>query len=140
MSNQKFGPLVREAVWKAFGKRCLFCEKPITLGDMNLDHLIPESLSGHPEELKDLLERTGSENLDIFSLSNISPTCQTCNLKKYDLIISDRRLMLLLSIIESKQSAVEFYLKKPQRYIVLPVSFPMLKNRLTPGSLLRKIL
>jgi hypothetical protein len=115
VSNQKFDNQVREAIWKAFGKKCLFCNENVLLGELHLDHLIPEYLSDHPEKLKELLKRTGSQNLDIFSLSNIAPTCAICNLQKTKIIFNDNRLMLLLSKIESKQDSIESYLKKTTR-------------------------
>ncbi|MCW5871834.1 MAG: restriction endonuclease [Candidatus Eremiobacteraeota bacterium] len=67
------------------GERCYLCHRIITLGDFEIDHIIPESLKEKPPELNGLLNLLGlPQGFDIDSAENWLPACRGCNRYKRD--------------------------------------------------------
>jgi hypothetical protein len=68
----------RYAVYVLGGDRCVWCGRPITFSEMELDHLIPKSLSG--DELSEVLGMHGlPSGYDLESIENLVPSCRKCN-------------------------------------------------------------
>lgn len=53
----------RLEIWKKYNGHCAYCETEIDLCNMQIDHIKPK-VSGHP---------------DVDEISNLIPTCSTCN-------------------------------------------------------------
>lgn len=55
---------IRERVIARDGAICCYCEHPLSLGEITLDHLIPASLGG------------------LFNFTNLTVACQPCNIRR----------------------------------------------------------
>lgn len=89
MSNYKFTPAERAAIYSIHGERCYLCEQPINLKTMEVDHILPESLLAKPEELKAALDAFDlPQSFDINSYGNWLPACRACNRAKKDRIFN----------------------------------------------------
>lgn len=87
MSNYKFSPAERAAIYSTHGEKCYLCSKPLNLKTMEVDHIIPESLLKKPEELQNALKAFGlPSNFNINSFANWLPACGPCNGTKNDLV------------------------------------------------------
>lgn len=84
MAQQKFDIDFREALWKAHGKRCIYCREPVRLFDMRIDHVIPEHLAhGDPDRRIAVLEEIGlPPDFNIRGHGNLAPSCDQCNSTK----------------------------------------------------------
>lgn len=81
MSDYKFNDRERYAVYMIHGSKCYMCKKPIDLGSMHVDHIIPESLDGR--KLQEALEAYGLDSdFDVNTPANWMPCCPSCNLSK----------------------------------------------------------
>lgn len=62
--RKRFSPATRHEVWQRFGKHCAYCGQPITLKEMQIDHVNP-------------IDRGGTNDID-----NLYPACRMCNFYK----------------------------------------------------------
>jgi hypothetical protein len=70
-------------VYRTWGKRCVWCKRPITYRSLEIDHLVPKSLAGG--ELNRALADYGlPASFDIYALPNLVPSCRPCNGSKGD--------------------------------------------------------
>lgn len=84
MSTYKFKYAERYAVWTVHRERCWLCRTPVGLADVQIDHVIPESLEGSPE-LPGILREMGlPSDFAINSYENWMPAHAACNLRKSD--------------------------------------------------------
>ncbi len=82
MAKTSFSYAQRFAIYTTHGEKCWLCEKAVDLTDMEIDHVIPESLEGKPE-LADILKNFGlPEDFDLNSYLNLMPAHDGCNRKK----------------------------------------------------------
>lgn len=87
MSTYKFSPAERAAIYSTHGEKCYLCGTPINLKTMEVDHILPESLVGKPNELQAALNAFGlPSDFDINSFANWLPACRPCNGTKKDLV------------------------------------------------------
>ena len=87
MPKYAFTPAERWAVFTAHGTshgtRCWLCGEPVDFATMEVDHVLPEQLALHPQQLKAVLAVFGlPENFDINSFENWLPAHHHCNLQK----------------------------------------------------------
>lgn len=71
-------PGLRFAIFTAWPERCVWCRRPITFKEMEVDHLIPKSLS-HAELAEALSLHGLSPTYDVLSEENLAPSCGDCN-------------------------------------------------------------
>lgn len=69
----KYSNKRRKIVYEKFNGHCSYCGKKLNFDDMQIDHHVPKNKNG------------GSD------IHNLYPSCQNCNLLKYDLSIEDFR-------------------------------------------------
>lgn len=75
----------------------------MSFAELEIDHLIPESLSNDPGVLQALLARLGlPPNFDLRSLDNLVPTHRECNRRKSDLAFSEASLRYYLELIRTR--------------------------------------
>ena len=86
MSTYRFSDAERYAVFTVHGERCWLCGEPVGLLDMEVDHVIPESLEGG-QELADLLQQLGlPDDFDLNHFNNWMPAHRRCNREKSNAI------------------------------------------------------
>lgn len=112
MSYQVFDQSFREAIWRAYHKKCFYDGRPLLFSMMHIDHLIPEHLLEKPSELAALLARLGMNEFDIRSPLNLVPTCQTCNANKGGMLVVDNQLILFLNQVRERQEKLESILSE----------------------------
>lgn len=101
MSKLTSDDLVRAALWEAYGKRCFWHGEPIAFAELEVDHLIPESLEKKPLELKKILKSASlPTDYDLQGLQNLVPSCGTCNGKKSAEVYKIPRLISLVQLVE----------------------------------------
>lgn len=66
------GKINRDKVWNKYGKRCGYCGKELKLNEMQVDHIIPQSV------------RRKYPNGVVDSEYNLMPSCRRCNHYKRD--------------------------------------------------------
>lgn len=73
--------LTRLALFERWGETCVWCGRPLIFADMEVEHLLPKSLTG--DELAAALRLHGRpQDLDLDSLENLAPSCGPCNRTK----------------------------------------------------------
>lgn len=71
----------REMVYKKLNGKCAYCGEDIKLKDMQIDHIIPQSLfwgnikSNH--KVPSFLSHLGED--DVHHIDNLNPACRVCN-------------------------------------------------------------
>jgi hypothetical protein len=87
---------------------CPYCSKPIeSIAALEVEHVIPETLAGHPARLKDLLGRLGVPDLQINSYRNWLPVHgRPCNRNKEDTVYSDTTLLNYLELARKREPHV----------------------------------
>ena len=74
----------RYAVFTVHRERCWLCREPISLSEMEVDHIVPESLEG-TEELREVIaEMRLPRDFRTNSHSNWRPAHRSCNRQKAD--------------------------------------------------------
>ena len=84
----------REQVYKKFNGHCAYCGKEITIKEMQIDHVYPKRLDSLYEWSEEIKQKRPK---DIDSISNLMPSCRTCNhYKRAGTLESFRDLMRTL--------------------------------------------
>lgn len=107
MSKHRFSYIERYALWKAYDGRCFYCEKPVDLRDMTVDHILPEWLSEHPVKLRQLCQEYDiHENFPRFQINDfanwVPAHALKCNVRKGDRIFPKRMTLLLLEDVQRR--------------------------------------
>ncbi len=86
MANYQFSQAERYAVFTVHRERCWLCDEPVSLSDMEIDHIIPDSLEG-TRELDRIFEAFNlPEEFTLQSYENWLPAHRRCNRKKRALV------------------------------------------------------
>ncbi len=103
MAKQRFSIAFREALWEVHGKKCLYCKKSLRFFELEVDHVLPESLQGDPEKLGLVLRDLGlGESFDLLGYENLAPACRRCNGDKGDELFRVGSPLITLSRVSSK--------------------------------------
>lgn len=74
---------VRYALWQAYKKKCAICGEPISYMQLQIDHIIAESIEkNHDEFNRALIKYDLDEDFKLNSLYNLRPACGYCNREK----------------------------------------------------------
>ncbi len=96
MSDYKFSPNERYAIYTVYGPNCYLCNKPLALKEMHVDHILPESLERRPDALASALDGLGlPEDFCLNDYGNWLPACQGCNSKKRAAVFEAVPIILL---------------------------------------------
>ncbi|WCM62423.1 hypothetical protein [Paenibacillus polymyxa] len=82
-------PAVRYAIYKAYGEKCFYLDRPLDKNFYTLDHIIPEKYKKQPEALAQYLGELGyTETFHVNSLENLVPAERLFNtrVKRDDLL------------------------------------------------------
>lgn len=70
--------VMRVALLSAWNNRCAWCRRAVAVDEIEIDHVLPESLKGG--DLLDALRLHGKPgSYDLQSTSNLVPSCRRCN-------------------------------------------------------------
>jgi hypothetical protein len=103
----KFKTSQRIAIWRAWDKSCYLCETPVRYFDLDIDHVVPESLLKKPAELQKLRDDLGIDaaipNFQINHFCNWAPVHRRpCNGTK-----TDYHAPITLFILKKVQTKLE---------------------------------
>ena len=82
MSTYPFSRAERYAVFTVHREACWLCGEPVGLGEMQVDHIIPERLDGRPELEAVKRDLALSDAFQINSFENWKPAHARCNRDK----------------------------------------------------------
>lgn len=108
MAEQTFSSEFRHALWKTYGCACFYGKELISLEEMEVDHLVPESLAKDEETLKVFLAENGlAWDFDVRGASNLVPSCGAHNLRKSNKKLPPGAMAIFLMQARAKAPAVE---------------------------------
>jgi mRNA-degrading endonuclease RelE of RelBE toxin-antitoxin system len=146
MSQQKFENPDREALWDTHGRKCFHCGCALLLlREMEVEHIIPESLADDQQALAELLKRIGLDpGFDVRGFENLAPSCKLCNSRKSDSLLPDRAIVIALTDIKRKLPALEKRLQKQQvarsiESVLRTIDKSIRAGKFTKGALLREL-
>lgn len=65
-------------IYRTWGKCCVWCKRPLLFTSLEIDHVVPKSLTD--EKLNQALADYGlPSSFDIYALPNLVPSCRPCN-------------------------------------------------------------
>lgn len=107
MANKGFSAAQRWAIYTVHGERCYLGTEPLHLVEMEIDHIIPESLLSHPKKLAAALkEFCLPPDFDLNSYENLLPACRRCNNLKRETVFKPT-LLVQLNLDKAKDKAPE---------------------------------
>jgi HNH endonuclease len=94
--NDKDNWIVRQAIWECHDCRCAYWGHPIELDDMQIDHILPESLDKEPLKKIQVLEQYKlDQDFILNSLENYVPSSRKANREKGKSILPTATDLLL---------------------------------------------
>ncbi|MBD8699019.1 HNH endonuclease [Sphingomonas sp. CFBP 13714] len=133
MAKQQLNAITREAIWKAHGGRCFYCDHPVRFADIEIDHFIAESTS--VGELERLIEAgVLPHGFDILGHENLVPACSRHNCEKHDLQFTDRFIALQIVRIEKAAKKVRRDLSHTRKLYKLDQILRHLQKGIDDGS------
>jgi hypothetical protein len=100
----------RAAIWQAYGRRCAYTSDLISFSDLEIDHIIPVSISS--EDLDRL--KAGHvipTGFDLNGFGNLLPTTRFQNSRKRANLRNKSALLHFLAMAEQYQASVEAYIR-----------------------------
>ena len=86
---KKNSSYLREALYKAYDCKCIYCSETLKLRHMHVDHILPTSRADiNDEEVKQYIEELEKDGFIQDSIENYLPVCSACNLKKAIMFLS----------------------------------------------------
>lgn len=111
--QRQVGEIERVAIWTAHSKRCAYCGEPLRYQDLEIDHVLPQSLIKSPGELNELISKLAlASDFSIAALGNLVPAHGTCNSKKGDRVFNEANARFFLEIANQKQRSIEDLIRK----------------------------
>jgi hypothetical protein len=93
----------RYAIWTAHSKRCAYCQEPLKYADLEIDHIIPQSLRKNSTRLQNLLAQLSLHaNYDLDSLENLLPAHGGCNRRKKASVFGQANTRFFLEMAHGK--------------------------------------
>lgn len=100
MSKQKINPIIRDAIWHGYDKKCIYCNRPVAYTDMHVDHFIPESISA--DRLADLKNKGVIPRCYSVSAEyNFVCACSLHNTKKGDYVFTAKSIPIYFPSMRS---------------------------------------
>ncbi|EJL6735015.1 DUF4258 domain-containing protein [Vibrio parahaemolyticus] len=116
MSSQQFSNDFRSCLWNIHKRKCFYCKEPIQYVELEVDHVIPESLSQNDKEFEKVKADYGLvKDFDLFGHQNLAPSCNSCNSDKSDNLLPPGYVAIALSKIEKKIEELEECLSKEKQ-------------------------
>jgi 5-methylcytosine-specific restriction endonuclease McrA len=103
----------RLAIWAAHSKRCVYCGEPIKYSELEIDHVLPQSLTKDPGKLSKLISQLSlASDFSIAALGNRLPAHKICNSKKRDRVFNEANARFFLEIADQKLGSIEDLIRK----------------------------
>lgn len=136
MSTQKFSAAQREALWLAYQKKCPYTSALLDLSNFHIDHILPETLAGHPEKLKERKDQLGLHaDFNLYGYENLLPCQPGANLQKGDSDFTDGPTHFFLSLASGKVAAIEQNLANIAKRNTVGRALILLQQALEKGDL-----
>lgn len=114
MSKTSFDTPTRTGIWNAYKAKCFYCNADIEFKDLQIDHIIPESLSEH--ELHELILEYGlNESFTVNSFENLVPAHRICNQKKTNDVFNKATIHYYLGLTTKKVRSIVEEISKLKR-------------------------
>lgn len=98
---------MRIAIWRAHAKKCLYCGELINFGELDIDHVIPETLKDDSVELARIVAEFGlPSEFNLNSILNLVPAHRRCNIAKSGQLFNAATARFYLDIASRKEAAV----------------------------------
>lgn len=107
VAKRKIPTELREALWLAHGRQCVYTSEPLAFRDMHVDHILPERLEGTPEERARVFEvcRVPAD-FDLHGPTNLVPVHARANLQKGGRPFDPGRAIFYLELAERRALTV----------------------------------
>lgn len=113
MSLTKFTNVERTAIWNVYNHICFFCNKALHWDNLNIDHIIPETLENDSNKKTALFEEYNlSSDFDINGYHNLVPAHNYCNLRKSGDLFSKGTTLYYLELAAKKVPQVVAEIKR----------------------------
>lgn len=105
---------LRNAIHKAYGKKCFYCGEKINMHQLQIDHIIPSSSKKNPNTiemqayLKELLDKGFIKDC----IANYLPSCSYCNNQKSNKYFTVGNMRYFHEQTDRKISSVMKYMQK----------------------------
>jgi hypothetical protein len=106
MSRFKVPEYLRVALWRAHGRKCPYCGESINLGELDIDHIVPENLSEALDLAKFKTDFGLPAEFALNSVLNFLPAHRRCNLKKAGISFNPSTARFYLEIASRKELGV----------------------------------
>jgi HNH endonuclease len=127
---------IRFGLWQAYKNKCAVCSEPIKYTQLQIDHIIPESIERDAMELKNVLSLFSLNNdFEINSLYNLRPACGFCNREKSYYIAPEEITAKLLRKASTKKRDVERESKRFLEEFNYALKVESMRNAVTTGNI-----
>jgi hypothetical protein len=115
VSKQNVPYALRHALWIAHKEKCVYCDQPLAFGELEIDHIIPESYSKNLA-LPSLLQQLElPPDFDLKSTENLLPAHGRCNRKKTDDVYKTAVLFFYFSMAAKQIPVVHALINKTKQ-------------------------
>ena len=136
MSSQKFSAAEREAIWRAYGEKCVYSRRLLDVSNFHIDHIVPETLADDADELaKTLAELDLDSGFDLLGWENLVPCTPEMNLQKSSLVFEPNQARYFLGIAAARKASVVEELGKVERRAARGKAIIVLQQMLANGKL-----
>lgn len=141
MSKTTFDNLTRSSIWTTYNCLCFYCSQSLDWGDLQIDHIIPESLQNNQEDfdnIKDDLKLDKKFNLN--DIYNLVPCHSKCNSRKSDNLFTKSTTLFYLSLALKAEPKVKAEIerlkkKKNKGLIISKLQSALSANIINPEEL-----
>jgi hypothetical protein len=127
---------IRFGLWQAYKKKCAVCSEPIKYIQLQIDHIIPESIERDAMELKKVLSIFSlNKDFEINSLYNLRPACGFCNREKSYYIAPEEITAKLLRKASTKKRDVEREAKRFLEEFKYALKVESMRNAVSTGNI-----
>jgi len=113
MSKTTFDNLTRSSIWTAHNNLCFYCSRSLDWGDLQIDHIIPESLEAYPEEFEIIINDLSlDKNFNLNAIYNLVPSHSKCNSRKSNDLFPKNTSLFYLSLAQKAEVKVKIEIEK----------------------------
>ncbi|MFD4444406.1 HNH endonuclease [Nocardia sp. NPDC058519] len=112
--DTEWNALLRLALLQVWNERCYWCKTKRDFGDVDIDHVIPRSLTEaeRNQRVEQLLGVDAVPGFDVDALHNLAPICHSpCNGEKTDHVYDAPRYLEILQRVKAKVPEVQKFIR-----------------------------